>query len=178
MSQASGREESAVHHVDSTLGLLLAIVIFLTGLAFNIMQTGLGESVAPDAIRSALSIASATVLWLIGVLRQAWLAKLAAWALTIYLLLMPALVLLVIYVALSFGAVAPSCLLDLRIIGACIGSSLFLWYIVRRAYQSRLLFAGDSRAQRDQISWYSKRLAWAVSVIGFIIYLQSVLSWK
>lgn len=178
MSQASVPEESAIHQVDSTLGILLAIVIFLTNLSFSLFQMRLGESVALDAIRSALSIGSATVLWLIGLLRRVWILKLAAWALTIYQLLMPAFVLLIIYIAISFGASVPLYLLNFRVIGACIGSSLFLWYIVRSAYQSRLPLAGDSRAQRDQISWYSKVLAWAVSVIGFIIYLQSVLSWK
>jgi hypothetical protein len=175
LSQASAPEESAIHNVDSTLGLLLAIVIFLTGLTFNILQMGLGESIVPEAIESALTIASATTVWLIGVLCRVSPLKIAAWGLTIYLLLTPAIVLLVIYTAMSFGAIAPSYLLDLRIPSACIGSSLFLWYIVRSAYQSRLLLAGDSRAQRDQIGWYSKWFAWAISVSGFLFYAALLL---
>jgi len=175
LSQASAPEESVIHHVDSTLGLLLAIVIFLTGLAFNIMQPSLGVSFAPGAIRSALAIACATVLWLIGVLRQVWFAKLMAWALATYSLLMPALTLLIIYSVLSFGAVAPSYLLGFNLIGACVGSSLFVWYVVRRSYLIRLSLEPDLRALRDRIHQYGRIVAWAVSVIGFILYLTLVL---
>jgi hypothetical protein len=180
MTQA---EEIAIHHIDSTLGLLLAVSTFLAGVLPDIyVRSGALEAAAVATFQRNLGIflVAALLTWIIGVLRSAWGPKLLAWFLTMYVLLS-----LSFYLCLSMWEVAPFYVLKrfnftiilvlpkvlssfVDLLSVC-GASVLLWFGVRYAYRRRLSEVNSWHAHQKEID-YDSRWIGVIATGAFLIW--------
>jgi len=72
--RSSQAELEVTHHVDSLLGIAIAVLFFLVGVTMNQQAQRSSES---EVAVSLLVISM--ILWLLGVLRRKWPMKLCAW---------------------------------------------------------------------------------------------------
>lgn len=156
LGQSGAQEETAIHHVDSTLGLLVAISVFFASLLYDLGRELAVEGSAIIVIELALLIAFDLLAWVVGVLGQSWSLKIAAWFSTALILLMESLMLALPLVVGFAGVSLPRILIIAVWFMPFLGASLFLWYVVRRAYLDRLPTTPPAKELRDMIDRLSR----------------------
>ena len=182
MTQVRVAEESAIHHVDSILGLLLAFSIFLTGtLPDMYVKSGILEVAAATALQKNLAVflVYASLAWMVGVLRGEWILKSAAWILTLYVLLMLSFYVSFLgwkiasfFVLKPFGGTIIVSLFRVAaslvgVFSAC-GAYVILWHGVRYAYRGRLLAIGTWSEYHQAIEQSAKWLGMALIAANLI----------
>jgi len=168
LGQSGAQEETAIHHVDSTLGLLVAISVFFASVLSDLVQELVAGSSAIFVILIALLIAVGLLTWVIGVLRQSWPLKVSAWLSIAYTLLYESY-LVIIIVAVAFAGVSmPRVLIIAGLFVPVLGASLFMWYVVRRAYLDRLSTTPRAEELTDKIDAWSRRGCWLSLAIASV----------
>jgi hypothetical protein len=141
--------EQAIHHVDSVLGLLLAVLIFLTNIVLSQVMSRSLVVGATFATLTTILVIMDIAFWILGVLLQVWLLKFLAWYFVAFGLVsdleMVILSPLLLCCIFSLNGVSIFVLLLL----ASLVSVLFCWFVVRRAYVERLIAAGAQREAED-----------------------------
>lgn len=177
-----GSVEEAVHHVDTILGLLVTIMVFLANI------TASRPDIQPiasqlQATRLAIVIVVSIAFWVIGVLLQNWIAKSVAWFTTAFAFFaLVEMVLLGYFILLyptSLSSLFPLSPFFQRLfvfalmLVPLVLSVLFCWYVVRRAYQQRLSAAGAMN-ERKKMEDVMRVSCWLFG-IGMLLVLVGML---
>jgi hypothetical protein len=176
LSEYAAGETEAIHHVDTTFGILLVIMVFESNLLLGFLQRSGSARGELLAVILACLVVGTILVGLVGILKQSWRERLLAWNATLALVLLEFASLLLGMIGIQFGIIITWGQFGILAAVLLLVSSLLTAYLVVEAYSCRLSAINPNGIQIAMLRHW-KKISLLTGATGFgIILILALLS--